>query len=184
MLRLLSSPIPSFLSITFPRDSRESKFMFLLSLNLTFKLPFGSAKQNFIPCKFRMWFCAFSGRSDQYFDRLTWNLIFLLLLLCISFLLEKSFSLELWVLNLHIMFGVDVFSVCFCLFVKGSRWTLSISLLSSVGSIWRLPMRNSFTLSVFSAAVSFFFVFWKLDTRDHEPRPSGILFKAINFSRK
>ena len=55
------------------------------------------------------------------------------------------------------MFGVDdVFSVCFCLFVKGSRWTLSISLLGSVGSIWRLSVRSSFTFSVVYAAVSFF----------------------------
>ena len=54
------------------------------------------------------------------------------------------------------MFGLDVFSVCFCLFVKGSQWTLFISLLSSVRSIWRLSVRSFFTFSVVSAPVSLF----------------------------
>ena len=58
MLQLLSSPIPSFILITFPGDSRESKFMPMFLLNLAFKFPFGSASKT-IPCQFWMWFCAF-----------------------------------------------------------------------------------------------------------------------------
>ena len=43
-------------------------------VNLTFKYPIGSVKQNFIPCIFEIWICAFSSRSDLCFVRLTWNL--------------------------------------------------------------------------------------------------------------
>ena len=60
MLQLLSSPIPSFILITFPRDSRESKFMSMFLLNLAFKFPFGSASKT-IPWQFWMWFFAFSS---------------------------------------------------------------------------------------------------------------------------
>ena len=54
------------------------------------------------------------------------------------------------------MFGGDVFSVSFCLFIKGIRWTLPVLLMTSVESIWMLSVRGSFTYSVFSAGVSFF----------------------------
>ena len=76
MFRFLSSPIPSFLSITFPRDSRESKFTFLLLLNSTFKLSFESAKQKFIPYQSRMWFCAFSSMKFDFLVVIIVQLLF------------------------------------------------------------------------------------------------------------